>query len=61
MVHLREALESEAAKAAAREGRSLDQFVSEAVEEKLRHARHVTTIHDRGAAAEEDEPETARP
>lgn len=53
MVHLRDTLKSEAAKAAAREGRSLDQFVNEAVEEKLRHARHVTTIHDRGAPVED--------
>lgn len=70
MVHLRKSLESEASKAAAQEGRSLDQFVNEAVEEKLRHAqrpttqspatqRHVTPIHDRGAPADEDAVERA--
>ncbi|MDQ2101643.1 hypothetical protein [Azospirillum isscasi] len=60
MVHLRRSLESEASKAAEREGRSLDQFVNEAVEEKLRHAqRHVTPIHDRGAPMEEDAAERA--
>ncbi|MBP2293962.1 hypothetical protein [Azospirillum rugosum] len=60
MVHLRDTLKSEAAKAAAREGRSLDQFVNEAVEEKLRHTRHVTTIQDRGAPLEDDGVEAAR-
>ena len=61
MVHLHKSLESEASKAAAREGRSLDQFVNEAVEEKLRHAqRHVTPIRDRGAPADEDAVERAR-
>ncbi len=70
MVHLHKSLESEASKAAEREGRSLDQFVNEAVEEKLRHAhrpidqrpvaqRHVTPIHDRGAPLDEDAVERA--
>lgn len=65
MVHLRKSLESEASKAAAQEGRSLDQFVNEAVEEKLRHAqraaaqRHLTPIHDRGAPVDEDAVEPA--
>ena len=60
MVHLHKSLESEASKAAAREGRSLDQFVNEAVEEKLRHAqRHLTPIHDRGAPVDEDAVEPA--
>ncbi|CAO3449640.1 hypothetical protein GAY33_09900 [Azospirillum brasilense] len=65
MVHLHKSLESEASKAAEREGRSLDQFVNEAVEEKLRHAqrsaaqRHVTPIHDRGAPMDEDAVERA--
>ena len=60
MVHLRESLKSEAAQAAAREGRTLDQFVNEAVEEKLRHTRHVTAIHDRGAPIEEERGNLAR-
>ncbi len=51
MVRLRESLEAEAARQAARRGTSLDQFVNEAVEEKLRAVRRVTAIHDRGAAA----------
>ncbi|GAA4254049.1 hypothetical protein GBZ26_03200 [Azospirillum formosense] len=65
MVHLHKSLESEASKAAEREGRSLDQFVNEAVEEKLRHAqrpaaqRHVTPIRDRGAPLDEDAVERA--
>lgn len=60
MVHLREALKTEAADVAAREGVSLDEFVNEAVEERLRHMRHVTAIQDRGAPAEDEVPGAAR-
>ncbi|MBB3263089.1 hypothetical protein FHW79_000676 [Azospirillum sp. OGB3] len=65
MVHLHKSLESEASKAAEREGRSLDQFVNEAVEEKLRHTQrsaaqhHVIPIRDRGAPMDEDAVEQA--